>query len=105
MNTPGVVNPRGVTGIVIFPSCWDGHGLRPHDVIYPVDDHCPAGTKLIPQLQERYQFPFMNGTKLSFVTGRYYTFHADFFQAWVQPKLATLVNGCLRTSQDCGQIK
>lgn len=105
LQTPGVVNPRGVTGIVIFPSCWDGRGLRPHDVVYPYRKQCPSGTKLIPQLQERYQFPFMDGSRLSFVTGRYYTFHADFFQAWSDSKLSGLVKSCLRTSRDCGQIK
>jgi hypothetical protein len=105
LKTHGVVNPRGVTGIVIFPSCWDGKGLRPHDVVYPYHDRCPSGTWLIPQLQERYQFGFMNGRKLSFVTGRYYTFHADFFQTWSESKLAGLVKTCLRASLDCGQMK
>ena len=104
MQTPGVVNPRGVTGIVIFPSCWDGRGLKPMDVKYPVDHQCPPGTYLIPQLQERYQFPFMDGTKLTFVTGRYWTFHADFFQSWHGLRLRRLVASCLRASLQCGKV-
>ena len=105
LQMPGVLNPRGVTGIVIFPSCWDGKGLRPMDVVYPTRKHCPAGTQLIPQLQERYQFGFMNGTRLRFVTGSYTTFHADFFQAWHERRLADLVKACLRASRDCGPVK
>jgi hypothetical protein len=104
LKTPGVVNPRGVTGIVIFPSCWDGKGLRPMDVVYPVDHRCRRGTYLIPQLQERYQFPFMDGTKLSFVTGKYTTFHADFFQTWHGLRLRHLVAVCLRASVACGKV-
>jgi Domain of unknown function (DUF1996) len=103
--TPGVVNPRGVTGIVIFPSCWNGKRLGPMDVMYPVNDVCPSGTKLIPQLQERFQFSIMDGTKLSFVTGAYYTFHADFFQTWRRLRLPALVKSCLKTPRNCGFVK
>jgi hypothetical protein len=56
----------------------------------------PTHPYAVPRLQMNIQFPIpttRGNVKLS--SGDYTTMHADFFNAWDQPKLADLVNRCI----------
>src|SRR5439155_6676615 len=72
---------------------------------------------LLPQVSERVHFGIMDpcgGAKpcgpddsdenvvLSFSSGPYYTFHADFWNTWNQGTLDTLMADCLNAHVGCG---
>lgn len=110
LTEPNVVS-QGVVAIVKFPYCWDGTGLRPGDVVFGNSQGvCPAGFgHRLPQLQEHVHYGssvsnpgFQRGDLLAFSSGPSYTFHADYMQAWNQPKLDALVDGCTAIFKDCG---
>ena len=51
----------GIVAAIDFPSCWNGTGLRPEDVTYPVAGACPPGFgHVIPKLSERVHYGVMN---------------------------------------------
>lgn len=78
-----------------FPQCWDGHGLKPTDVVYagapvPFADHptsrpCPAAFPVqLPRLQMIFHTNLTGDqTKsMTFSSGPWYTLHADYWQSW-----------------------
>jgi Domain of unknown function (DUF1996)/Divergent InlB B-repeat domain len=110
----------GVVGVVNFPRCWDGAGLAPTDIAYPVDGagiDCPSGfPELLPLVSERVHFgiwdpcagaepcgPDNPDTKvaLTLASGPYYTLHADFWNTWQQPALNSLVANCVNGHVSC----
>jgi hypothetical protein len=121
----------GVRAVIDFPFCWDGKRVdsrnhRSH-VIFPAPrdrtphDHpadCPRShPKAIPATSVRAHFrmqdpcsgrtpcgPDSRGKKvtLRLASGPYYTMHADFWNTWVQRRLDSLVDRCLRHRTDCG---
>jgi hypothetical protein len=110
---PNVVSSQGVTAIVFFPWCWDGVTGPPWNVVYgdPKTGACPASNPhQLPQLQEHEHFGngandpkrFDRGDLLTFSSGPWYTFHADYMQAWNQDKMVSLTNGCTAIFKDCG---
>jgi Domain of unknown function (DUF1996) len=101
----------GVIGSIDLPNCWDGRGLRPEDVVYPVSGSCPEGfAHVLPKLSERVHFGIMNplnpdgSVALSLASGPYYTLHADFWNSWQQERLDQLVAGCLVAAVHCGSV-
>jgi uncharacterized protein DUF1996 len=110
--TPYAIYPfvDGVVAVVDMPSCWDGAGLTPEHVEYPVGGNCPAGWHQLPRLSERVHLGVMdpldaNGqVALSLSSGPYWTMHADFWNTWQQPRLDDLVNRCLDAHVHCGSI-
>jgi len=107
VNTPRSSNPYdctwwadqygfvdGVIAIVDLPNCWDGAGLAPDSVTYPIGGICPVGFHhVLPRLSERVHYGVMNPTNpdgsvaLTLSSWPYWTFHADFWNTWQQSRL------------------
>lgn len=89
------------------PSCWDGKYLDTPDhkshMKYPVEGVCPTSHPVaVPMLEFKMAFPVsgdMSQVRLS--SGRGYSFHYDFFNAWEPPTLAALVNHCILGGLQC----
>jgi len=101
----------GVVAVIDFPSCWNGTGLRPEDVAYPVAGACPSGFgHLIPKLSERVHLGVMDPNHeddtlaLTLSSGPWYTLHADFWNTWQQERLDQLVADCLVARAHCGSV-
>jgi hypothetical protein len=101
----------GIVASIDFPSCWNGSGLGPDAVAYPVNGFCPAGfPHVIPKLSERVHFGIMNPLNpdgsLAFTlsSGPAYTLHADFWNTWQQERLDQLVADCLVARVHCGSV-
>jgi Domain of unknown function (DUF1996)/Beta-propeller repeat len=101
----------GVIAVIEMPSCWNGVGLTPEDVAYPVDRQCPAGfPHVLPRLSQRVHLGILNplnpdGTvALTLSSGPYYTLHSDFWNTWQQARLDQLVEECLAAGVHCGSI-
>jgi hypothetical protein len=114
----------GVVAVVTLPRCWDGAGLGPADLSYPVGDtdaDCPPGfSHLLPEISERIHLGIMDpcagatpcgpddpdtGVRLTFSSGPYYTLHADFWNTWQQSRLDSLVATCLNAHVHCGFLR
>jgi len=101
----------GVVGVIDLPNCWNGIGLEPADVVYPVAGECPVGySHQLPRVSERVHFGTMNplnpdGTVgLTLSSGPIYTLHADFWNTWRQARLDQLVADCLAAHVGCGSV-
>jgi hypothetical protein len=93
---------------VTFPSCWDGQNLDSADhqshVAYPVRGRCPSThPHALPQISLIYRYPTVGGPNVSLASGGQLSAHADFFNAWQQSDLQTLVDGCLDALRRCGR--
>jgi hypothetical protein len=91
-----------------FPHCWDGRNLDSADhkshMAYPVNNACPASHPVVvPKLRQVMRYP-VNGNTAGFrlASGRGYTMHGDFFNAWPVDELARRVNDCIRPIIKCG---
>jgi hypothetical protein len=101
----------GIIAIIDFPNCWNGTGLRPEDVVYPVNGVCPSGFgHVLPIISERVHYGLMNpmnpdGTQgLRLSSGPAYTLHADFWNTWQQDRLDQLVSECIVARVHCGSV-
>ena len=101
----------GIVASIDFPSCWNGSGLTPDAVAYPVSGSCPAGfPHEIPKLSERVHYGIMDPLNpdgsLAFTlsSGPAYTLHADFWNTWQQERLDQLVEDCLVARVHCGSV-
>ena len=100
----------GIVASIDFPSCWNGTGLRPEDVTYPMGGECPSGFgHVIPKLSERVHYgvmnPLLDGTlAFELSSGPWYTLHADFWNTWQQERLDQLVADCLIAKAHCGSV-
>jgi hypothetical protein len=91
---------------VNFPNCWDGHSLDAADhmshMAYSVRGACPASHPVaLPAISLIFRYPITGGSGVSLSSGGQYSGHADFFNAWRQGALASLVNGCLNALRHC----
>jgi hypothetical protein len=91
-----------------FPHCWDGKNLDSADhkshMAYPVNNACPASHPVVvPKLRQVMRYP-VNGNTAGFrlASGRGYTMHGDFFNAWPVDELARRVTDCIRPIVKCG---
>jgi len=120
----------GIRAIIDLPFCWDGVRLDSSDhfshVIYsdPNDTTphvqpklCPAShPKYIPSTSIRIHFRLQDpcagvrpcgpsdggaNVRIKLSSGPYWTMHADFWNTWVQTRLETLTDKCIRASKDC----
>ncbi|MGZ8612156.1 MAG: DUF1996 domain-containing protein [Actinomycetota bacterium] len=101
----------GVIAIVDFPSCWNGTGFDPASVVYPNGGRCPSGyPHLLPRISERVHYGVMDpvnddGTMaLTLSSGPYWSYHADFWNTWQQPRLDQLVEQCIVARVHCGAV-
>ncbi|MFD9125233.1 DUF1996 domain-containing protein [Kitasatospora sp. NPDC059571] len=90
------------------PSCWNGLYLDTPDhkshMAYPVNGVCPADHPVaLPMIEFKMAFPVPAGdlSQLRLSSGRGYSFHYDFFNAWDAPTLAALVNHCVVGGLQC----
>ncbi len=95
------------------PSCWDGKYLDTPDhkshMAYPVvkpgtnDNMCPASHPVaLPMIEFKMAFP-VNGdmSEVRLASGRGYSFHYDFFNAWEERTLKALVDHCVVGGLQC----
>ncbi len=123
----------GVRAVIAMPFCWDGANLDSPDhvshVIYPRPNDrtphtnpapCPASHPVnIPSISIRAHFPFKDpcagqtpcgpdsggrNVRFRLSSGPYYTLHADFWNAWIQRRLAELHRKCILAQRECGII-
>ncbi|HET6296725.1 MAG TPA: DUF1996 domain-containing protein [Kribbella sp.] len=89
------------------PSCWDGVHLDSPDhkshMAYPVNGACPAShPNPVPMLEFKIAFPADGDvTNVRLASGRGYSWHYDFFNAWDVPTLAALVSHCINGGLQC----
>ncbi|MEV4636875.1 DUF1996 domain-containing protein [Actinoplanes sp. NPDC049548] len=91
-----------------FPHCWDGKNLDSPDhkshMAYPVNNACPpTHPVVVPKLRQVMRYP-VNGSTAGFrlASGRGFTMHGDFFNAWPVDEMARRVNDCIRIIVKCG---
>ena len=93
---------------VNFPSCWDGQHLDSADhhghVAYAVRGACPVTHPIaLPAITLIYRYPTAGGGGVALSSGGQYSAHADFFNAWRQGTLTSLVNRCLNALRHCAK--
>jgi hypothetical protein len=106
---PTVICPAGTQVNVRYqaPSCWDGRNLDSADhkshVAYPVNLVCPASHPVpVPMLEFKIAFPVDGDlSNVRLASGRGYTWHYDFFNAWDPPTLEALVRHCINGGLQC----
>lgn len=94
---------------VRFPDCWDGSRLDSPDhkshMAYSRRGRCPSSHAVsVPSLTINTVYPTRGGSGVTLASGGTYTAHADFFNTWDQPTLASLVARCLNADIRCGTI-
>ncbi|MEU5215438.1 DUF1996 domain-containing protein [Streptomyces sp. NPDC020807] len=95
------------------PSCWNGLHLDTPDhkshMAYPVvkpgtnDNMCPASHPVaLPMIEFKMAWP-VNGdmSQVRLASGRGYSFHYDFFNAWEERTLKALVDHCINGGLQC----
>jgi Domain of unknown function (DUF1996) len=93
---------------ITFPSCWNGTQRDSADhqshMAYPMRGRCPVTHPVaVPAISLIYRYPVAGGPGVSLASGSPYSAHADFFNAWRQPALSALVDGCLNALRHCGR--
>ncbi|MFJ6198128.1 DUF1996 domain-containing protein [Micromonospora sp. NPDC092111] len=89
------------------PSCWDGRYLDTPDhkshMAYPVIGVCPTSHPVaVPMIEFKMAFPVSGDmTTVRLASGRAYSFHYDFYNAWDAPTLAALVGHCINGGLQC----
>jgi hypothetical protein len=92
---------------VRFQDCWNGRDLDSADhkshVAYSKNGVCPSGFPVpIPRVSMTLAYDSHGGAGVTLSSGSALTGHADFWNAWHQPALDTLVATCLRAGIHCG---
>jgi hypothetical protein len=93
---------------VRFPDCWDARRLDSLDhrshIAYEVAGRCPRSHPVrVPSLTLIVRYPVTRGAGLALASGGVHSGHADFFNAWNQEALATIVRECSRALPHCGR--
>ncbi|WP_329109850.1 DUF1996 domain-containing protein [Micromonospora sp. NBC_01699] len=89
------------------PSCWNGLYLDTPDhkshMAYPVDGICPTTHPVaVPMVEFKMAFPVSgNMSQVRLASGRGYSFHYDFYNAWQSPTLAAMVGHCINGGLQC----
>jgi len=89
------------------PSCWNGTQLDSADhkshMAYPVNGTCPSShPRPVPMLEFKIAFPVDgNMSQVRLASGRGFSWHYDFFNAWDEPTLAALVSHCINGGLQC----
>lgn len=91
-----------------LPDCWNGRDLDSPDhashMAYSRRGACPATHPVpVPAITMNVVYPTAGGAGAVLASGNSpYTGHADFFNAWDQATLETLIANCLHTATHCG---
>jgi hypothetical protein len=95
------VDPQ-VAAWVTWPTCWNGTGKGPSDVVYTTTAGCPAGfTHPLPKLQATFSWNISNGTGATFTTGG---FQAQWTNGWNHEAMQALVRDCIQKPTACGAV-
>jgi Domain of unknown function (DUF1996) len=99
---------QALTLHVRFPNCWDGVNLDSPDhqshMAYSVRGRCPSDHPVaMPAIQVNLRYPTAGGPGFALSSGGQFSGHADFFNAWQQGVLTTLVQRCLNGLRHCQQ--
>jgi hypothetical protein len=99
---------QGLRLHVNFPNCWDGVHLDSADhqrhMAYAMGGRCPATHPVaVPAISLIYRYPVTGGEGVLLASGGQLSGHADFFNAWRQGTLVSLVETCLNVLRHCGQ--
>lgn len=92
--------------LINFPDCWNGQDLDSSDhkshMAYSAAGACPATHPVAaPALQFKLRYATTGALDMVLSSGRGYTAHADFFNAWESVALENRLN-CLRNLVKCG---
>ena len=106
---PTIQCPKGSQLNVRYqaPSCWNGVDLDSADhkshMAYPVDGECPPTHPVaVPMIEFKVSWPVDGDlSDVSLSSGRGYSFHYDFFNAWDAPVLKALVEHCINGGLQC----
>ncbi|MFI6452282.1 DUF1996 domain-containing protein [Streptosporangium amethystogenes] len=91
-----------------FPQCWNGRDLDSADhkshMAYPVGGACPASHPVpVPKLRQVLRYPVSGDpARLRLASGRGYTMHGDFFNAWPPAEMERRLRDCIRPIIKCG---
>jgi hypothetical protein len=91
-----------------FPQCWNGRDLDSPDhkshMAYPVANACPSTHPvLVPKLRQVMRYPISgNPANFRLASGRGFTMHGDFFNAWPVEEMSRRVTDCIRIKVKCG---
>jgi hypothetical protein len=93
---------------VNFPNCWDGVQLdsanHQSHLAYSMRGECPATHPVaVPAISLIFRYPITGGSGVALASGGQYSSHADFFNAWRQGALNSLVQGCLNALRHCAR--
>ena len=91
------------------PSCWDGVNLKAPDgkgksnMAYPVRGACPSDHPVaVPMLEFKFFWPVDGDlSSVRFASGRGYSWHYDFVNAWEPDVLSALVKHCINGGLQC----
>ena len=89
------------------PSCWDGKHLdspnHKSHMAYPVSDRCPMSHPVaVPMVEFKIAYPVSGDmSQLHLSSGRGYSWHYDFFNAWEPRTLDALVKHCINGGLQC----
>ncbi|WP_345570240.1 DUF1996 domain-containing protein [Nonomuraea rosea] len=89
------------------PSCWDGVHLDSADhkshLAYPVNGECTVSHPVpVPMLEFKIAFPASGDlSQARLASGRGYSWHYDFFNAWTPAILQALVTHCINGGLQC----
>lgn len=98
----GIVEMR-----VFFQDCWDGVHLDSPDhashVAYANNNgNCPSSHPVpIPALKARVAYTTRGGSDLTLSSGKWFTAHMDFWNAWHPAKMEALVSRCANRATLC----
>lgn len=106
----------GISLRINFPQCWDGESLYlPNSVhmAYPnrrgKDSFatCPATHPVaLPMILMIIDYPnAKGGSGFTLSSGPWYTFHADFVNAWHPDSLQGLIDSCIKTDSRCRVVR
>jgi hypothetical protein len=71
---------------------------------YSERGNCPASHPVaVPAISLIYRYAITGGPGVTLSSGGQYSGHADFFNAWRQGTLVSLVQGCLNALRHCGR--
>jgi hypothetical protein len=89
------------------PSCWNGLYLDTPDhkshMAYPVNGVCPADHPIaLPMIEFKMAFPVSGDmSQVHLSSGRGFSFHYDFFNAWDPATLNAMVTHCINGGLQC----
>jgi Domain of unknown function (DUF1996) len=89
-----------------FPDCWNGRDLDSADhlshMAYSAAGVCPAAHPVaVPELKLKLTYPTRGSPAMRLASGRGYTAHGDFINAWEPRELARRIRDCLAPKIKC----